>query len=170
MSDQTIKTPSAWVRILTSDVMLGLLVALLSVLAAASAYLGALSDSAESDANVEGQKELSESNTEFLRVNQDIIQDYTMFDGYYINFEKDAELSQYYQDSFSEELTVSMNRPDGPFDDPYYESMYADADATYELAMLKFDEAQTHGDKADRYQLIVLVFALISYQIFSITK
>lgn len=134
--------------------------ALLSVLTASAAYLGALADSAESDANVEGQKILSESNTEFLRVNQEIIQDYTMYDGYYINTDKDEDLAQYYQESFSDELTASMGRQGGPFDDTYYTAMYAEADTTYDQAMTKFDEAQKHGDKADRFQLCVLIFAV----------
>ena len=160
MSDSSAKQPSSLVRLLTSEVLIGLLVALLSVLAAAAAYLGALADSAESDANVEGQKVLSESNTEFLRANQDIIQDYTMYDGYYINMDKDADLSSYYQDSFSEQLVASMDRTEGPFDDAYYEAMYADADSSYDEAITKFDEAQNHGNKADRFQLSVLIFAV----------
>ncbi|MBI4926166.1 MAG: hypothetical protein HY835_00265 [Anaerolineae bacterium] len=160
MSVASTKPSSSILNVLKSEILMGLLVALLSVLAAGAAYLGALSDSAESDANVEGQKLLSESNTEFLRVNQEIIQDYTMFDGYYINSDKDEDLTQYYKDSFSDELTASMERPDGPFDDAYYTTMYTDADTWYDEAMTKFEEAQQHGNKADQFQLSVLIFAV----------
>ena len=103
---------------------------------------------------------LSNSNTEFLRSNQDIIVDYTMYDGWYINDGRDAEVAEYYQGEFSDALQASMDRPDGPFDDVYYEEMYADADATYDEALTNFDEAQAAGDKADRYQLVLLVFAV----------
>ncbi len=147
-------------KILASEITVGILVAVLSIMTAFAAYQGSLADSAEADANVEGQKVLSLSNTEFLRANQDIIQDYTMFDGYYLNQDTNEEAATYYQENFSEALTASMEREEGPFDDPYYEAIYLDADESYDEAMTKFDEAQAAGDKADQYQLVVLVFAV----------
>jgi hypothetical protein len=147
-------------KILASEITVGILVAVLSIMTAFAAYQGSLADSAEADANVEGQKVLSLSNTEFLRANQDIIQDYTMFDGYYLNQDTNEEAATYYQDNFSEALTASMEREEGPFDDAYYEAIYLDADGSYDEAMTKFDEAQAAGDKADQYQLVVLVFAV----------
>jgi len=38
--------------------------------------------------------------------------------------------------------------------------MYADADGSFDEAMALFDEAQAAGDKADRYQLILMIFAV----------
>jgi hypothetical protein len=38
--------------------------------------------------------------------------------------------------------------------------MYADANSTYDEATAKFDEAQAAGDKADKYQLALLIFAV----------
>ena len=160
MAQHNTEVRRSWLSFFRSEIVLGTMVALLSVLTAAAAYQGSISDSKESDANVEAQKILSLSNTEFLRANQDIIQDYTMYDGYYINFEKDADLTEYYKDSFSDSLITSMDRTDGPFDDQYYTEMYKDADESYEEAMNKFDEAQSAGDKADRYQLTLMIFAV----------
>jgi hypothetical protein len=147
-------------KILASEITVGIIVAVLSIMTAFAAYQGSLADGAEADANVEGQKVLSLSNTEFLRANQDIIQDYTMFDGYYLNQDTNEEAATYYQENFSEALTASMEREEGPFDDPYYEAIYLDADESYDEAVTKFDEAQAAGDKADQYQLVVLVFAV----------
>lgn len=160
MTTPKVETKRSWLAIFRSDILLGTMVALMSVLTASAAYQGAIADSAESDANVEGQKVLSLSNTEFLRANQDIIQDYTMYDGYYINSDKDEDLTTYYKDSFSDNLLASMDRPDGPFDDQYYTEMYKDADDSYEEAMIKFDEAQAAGDKGDRDQLALMIFAV----------
>ncbi len=160
MSETPKKTSPFFLRLFGSEILLGIMIALLSVMTALSAYQGALADSQESDANVEGQKVLSLSNTEFLRANQDIIQDYTMFDGFYINEERDPELADYYRANFSDALATSMDRPEGPFDDPYYDEMYLDADTSYDEAMTKFDEAQAAGDKANQFQLVVLVFAV----------
>jgi hypothetical protein len=147
-------------KTISSEWTLGILVALLSVLIAAAAYQSSLYDSKESDFNVEGQKQLSESNTFYLEANQFVIYDFTMYDGWYINDGLNADLADYYNSSFSEELTLSMERENGPFDDDYYTAMYADADATYEEAMTAFDEANAAGNKADQLQLVVLIFAV----------
>jgi len=135
-------------------------VVLLSVFTATAAYQGALADSAESDFNVEAQKVLSLSNTEFLRATQDIIQDYTMYDGFYLNADTNPEAADYYSGNFSPDLQASLERPEGPFDDEYYDNIYLDADSTYDEAVLNFDKAQAAGDKADRYQLTILVLAV----------
>lgn len=147
-------------RLLASEVMLGTLVAVLSICTAWAAYQGSIADSAEGDSNVAAQKELSLSNTEFLRATQDIIQDYTMYDGYYLNEETAPDTAAYYADNFSDSLKQSLERPDGPFDDTYYEEVYADADTSYDEAVTKFDDAQKAGDRADGFQLILLVFAV----------
>ncbi len=151
---------SKFFKTISSEWTLGILVALLSVLIAAAAYQSSLYDSKESDFNVEGQKQLSESNTYYLEANQFVIYDFTMYDGWYINDGVNADLADYYYTSFSEDLTLSMERENGPFDDEYYTAMYTDADATYEEAMTAFDDANTAGNKADQLQLVVLIFAV----------
>lgn len=151
---------SKFSKFISSEWVLGILVALLSVLIAAAAYQSSLFDSKESDFNVEGQKQLTESNSLYLEANQFVIYDYQMYDGWYINDGVNDELAQYYMESFSEELTTSMDREDGLFDDEYYTEMYADAEATYDESMTAFDDANTAGNKADQLQLVVLIFAV----------
>jgi hypothetical protein len=158
-TERTTSKKSAF-EFLASDVFLGALVAVLSVFTAFAAYQGSMQDSKESDNNVEGQQVLSLSNTEFLRANQDIIQDYTMYDGWWINDGVNEVNADYYRENFSEYLTASMEREEGPFDDQYYDEMYTDADSSFDEAMALFDEAQAAGDKADRYQLILMIFAV----------
>jgi hypothetical protein len=146
---------------LGSEIVLGALVAVLSVLVALAAYQGSLSDSKESDLNVEGQKQITEANALYLEANQFVIYDYSMYDGWYINTGKDEEVAQYYYDSFSESLQTNMDAgEEDPFNDEYYTEMYADADALYEEALTYFDDAQAAGDRADKMQLVVLVFAV----------
>ena len=145
---------------ISSEVVLASLVAVLSVLTALAAYQGSLADSQESDMNVEGQKQLTEANSLYLEANQFVIYDYTMYDGWYINAGKDEEIAQYYVDSFSEELTANIDRDTDLFDEQYYEEMYAEAESTYDEAMTYFDEAQIAGDRADRMQGVVVIFAV----------
>ncbi len=144
----------------SSDWVLGILVVFLSVVTALAAYQSSIFDSKEADFNVEGQKLLTDSNSLYLEANQFVIYDYTMYDGWYINEGRDDELAQYYLDSFSEYLTASLDREEGPFDDQYYEEMYIDAETSYDEAMTSFEDAQVAGDKADKLQLVVLIMAV----------
>ena len=145
---------------LSSELFLGAMVALLSVLVALAAYQSGVGDSKESDLNVEGQKQLTDSNSLYLEANQFVIYDYQMYDGWYINEGKDDETAQYYQDSFSEQLTANVERGTDLFDEQYYTEMYAEAESTYDEAITNFEGAQEAGDKADTLQLAVLIFAV----------
>ncbi len=151
---------SKFMKFFSSEWVLGILVAFLSILIAAAAYQSSLFDSKESDMNVEGQKQLTESNSMYLEANQFVIYDYQMYDGWYINDGTNDDLAEYYKTSFSENLTASMDRESGPFDDQYYTEMYADASSTYDVAMTAFDDANTAGNKADSLQLVVLIYAV----------
>jgi len=147
-------------KFFSSELWLGALVALLSVLVALAAYQSGVSDSKEGDLNVEGQKQLTDSNGYYLEANQYIIYDYTMYDGWYVNEGKDDDAAEYYLANFSEALTANIDRGEDLFDEQYYEEMYADANATYDEAVTNFDEAQKAGDRADKLQLVVLIFAV----------
>jgi len=68
--------------------------------------------------------------------------------------------AQYFFDSFSEALSASLDRAEGPWDDPYYDEMYQEAEETYADAIVLFEDAKTIGDKADLFQLIGLIFAV----------
>ena len=146
-------------RFLASNIILGSLVAFASVMVAFSAYQSNLASSAQADAYVDAQMVLSLSNTEFLRANLDITQDYTMYDGMVVHADN-LELAEYYQYNFSPQLEASMERPDGPFDDPYYDEMFAEADLTFEEAMTLFDAGHTANQLSDAFQLAGLIFAV----------
>ncbi|MGB7874451.1 MAG: hypothetical protein WBL25_08700 [Anaerolineales bacterium] len=152
------RKPKGVMWFLGSDLILGFLVAFLSILTALAAYQGSIADSQESDLNVAGQKQLTEANSFYLEANQFVLYDYNLYDGWYIT--DDPEVADYFYDNFSEELTASMDRSEGPFDDEYYDSMYAGADDLYDEAIDYFDQAQAAGERAIQMQLIVLVFAV----------
>ncbi len=147
-------------RFAGNELVLGALVVLLSVLTGLAAYQGSLSDSRESDLNVEGQKQLTDSNSTYLETNQFVIYDFTMYDGWYTSTGVNDENAQYYRDNFSDSLNASMERAEGPFDEAYYTEMYADASSQYDEAIANFELAQEAGDRADKLQLVVLVFAI----------
>jgi hypothetical protein len=122
------------------NLFLGFLISALSVLTAASNYMAYQAGNVASDLNAEGERSLALSNTEYIRVNQFIIVDYTMFDGERINRGADDFAADYYQSNFSDELQASVDRND-PFDDQYYTEMYAESDKTFDEAFASFDKA-----------------------------
>jgi hypothetical protein len=159
MQETSFPPPDRLRRFLASDLVLGSLVAFASIMVAFAAYQSNLASSQQADAYVEGQMVLSLSNTEFLRANQDIMQDYTLFDGSVVHA-NDSNLADYYESSFSEELLASLDRPEGPFDDRYYDVMYAEADATFEEAMDLFETGHMANQRSDQFQLAGLIFAV----------
>ncbi len=71
--DQSANIRGTFRRIMASDVALGTLIAVLSILTALAGYQSSLHGSKESDANVEAQAILADSNAEYLRANQAIV-------------------------------------------------------------------------------------------------
>jgi hypothetical protein len=159
--EETPKKKRSFFSIFGSELVLGSLVALLSVLAALAAFQGSLADSQESDKNVEGQKQITEANALYLEDNQYIIYDYTMYDGWYVNQDTNLDAAEYYKVNFSDNLNAGIARSENePFDTAYYDAMYAEANSTYDEALTFFEEAQTAGDRANNMQMVVLIFAV----------
>jgi hypothetical protein len=147
-----------YLRFLSSEVVLGTLIAVLSVSTALASYLGAMADSEQSKNELLGMQMLTDANAEYLTANQDIIQDYTYFDNWYIN--PDPEISAYYQENFSEALTTAMERADYPFDEQYYTDMYEFPNQMFEETDTYFDAGSQWDERGDQLQLVMLVMAL----------
>jgi hypothetical protein len=149
------------VGLLTSEVVLGTLIAILSILTAVAGYQSSLAGAAEGDANIEGQRLLADSNAGYVLVNQEVIYDYNMFDGYYLFDGEDQFRSDYYREEFSDGLNAAMERDEeDPFDDTYYQEMFAEADDLYDEATAKFEDAQVASEKANKLQLVMLIMAV----------
>ena len=88
---------------LGSNLFLGFLVTALSVFTAATNYATYQIGSIASNHETEGSRLLANSNTEYVRATQFILQDYTMYDGFYIQHGLDDSAAEYYQSNFSEE-------------------------------------------------------------------
>jgi hypothetical protein len=143
-----------------SDRYLGILVALLSIATAFAAYQVALADAKAGELEVDAIKTLTESNTEFLRSNQEVMLDYAAYDNYVIGGENDEAIADYYRGGFSEALEASLDRVEGPFDEAYFDETFSEADLLYDEALDGFDEAEAAGVVADRLQLVMLVLAV----------
>ena len=144
---------------LGSNLALGLLVTLLSVFTALTNYSTYKAGNEASDLKAEGDRQLANSNTEYISASQFIIVDYNMYDNYYVNVDVDNAKAEYYQSQFSDDLTASVGRDD-PFDDQYYTAMYKDAEDLFNEAFATFDRAQVLDDQEGGFQFAMLIAAV----------
>jgi hypothetical protein len=138
------------------NLFLGFLVSALSVLTAASNYMAFQSEKSSADLEAEGDRSLALSNTDYIRANQFIILDYTMFDGEYIQRGVDDFAADYYKNNFSTELQSSIDRGSA-FDQQYYDEMYAESDKSFDEAFDYLDQANAETDREGGYQLAMLI-------------
>ncbi len=151
------------IRILSSEIVLGTLIAVLSVMTAYVSYQGAMADSEQNKNEIAGMKALNDGNAEYLSGNQTWIQDDGNYDNWYINSETNPDIAAYYEGNFTEELAAAIERngPDQyPMDEQYVEAIYASANEFWAASDEAFDLASKYDDKGDMLQLVVLTLAL----------
>ena len=146
-------------RVLGNEIVLGTLIALLSVFTAVASYQGSIADSKQNESEVKAMQTLSDGNAEYLSANQFIVYDYTMFDGWYMADTADKE--DYYQSSYSEELQNSLAaNPENPFSEEYYDAMYANAYGYWDESDTAFETAGQWDNRGDGLQRVMLIMAL----------
>ena len=146
-------------RILGNEILLGSLVAVLSVLTALGSYQGSMADSKQNEYEIQAMKNLNDGNAAYLEANQFIVYDYSMFDGWYTT--DDEEKAAYYQASYSQELQDALAaNPDDPFGESYYSAMYTTANEYWAESDTGFELAGDYDERGDNLQLVVLLMAL----------
>lgn len=144
---------------LGSEIILGTLIALLSIFTGIASYQGAMADSDQNKNEIAGMQALTDANSEYLTANQFIVYDYSLFDSWALD--NDGERSEYYQANFSQELTDAIAaNPDEPFSDAYYEAMYASANEKFAEADSNFAFAGAYDERGDGLQLVMLITAV----------
>ena len=146
-------------RFLGNEILLGSLIAILSVLTALASYQGAMADSKQNEFEISGMKNLNDGNASYLEANQFIVYDYSMYDGWYTT--DDEEKAAYYEENYSEELIADLvANPDNPFSEAYYDAMYQEANDYWEESDASFELAGQYDEKGDKLQLVMLLMAL----------
>lgn len=146
-------------RILGSEIVLGTLVVVLSILTALASYQGSLADSKQNEHEIKAMQQLNDGNAEYLSANQFIVYDFSMYDGWYTT--DDEEKAAYYEESYSQELLDSIAaNPDDPFSEDYYNAMYTTANDYWEKSDANFETAGQYDNRGDGLQLVVLIMAL----------
>ena len=147
---------------LGNEIILGLLIALLSVITALASYQGALADGAQNDFEIKGMKNLSDGNAEYLSANQEITQDYSYYDTWFINQDSNPDIAEYFQIQFSDKLLASIasSGNENPFNDAYYISKYEIPDQYFEDSDVNFETANKWNERGDRLQLLMAILAI----------
>jgi hypothetical protein len=148
-------------RFLGNEVLLGSLIAVLSIFTALASWQGSVADGQQNEFEILGMASLNDGNAEYLRANQDITQDYNYFDNWYLNLEERPDVAEYYQASFSQPLQDAVERdPDTVWDDQYYEEVYADANAYFDESDTHFAKAGEWNGRGDALQVVLMIMAL----------
>ena len=146
-------------RKLGNEILLGALIAILSVFTALSSYQGAMSDSKQNEFEISGMKNLNDGNASYLEANQFIVYDYSMYDGWYTT--DDEAKAEYYEENYSEQLIADLEaNPDNPFSEAYYDAMYAEAYEYWDESDIQFETAGQWDERGDQLQLVMLLMAL----------
>jgi len=146
---------------LNNDIFLGTLIAILSVFTALGSYQGAMADSEQNKFEILGMQALNDGNAEYLTSNQDILQDYSYYDNWYLNQDERPDVAEYYQLNFSPSLTAAIERgPDNVWDEQYYDEMYEIPSGYFDDSDANFELGAAWDERGDQLQLVVLIMAL----------
>jgi len=146
-------------RFLGKEIILGSLIAILSVMTALASWQGSIADSNQNKNETLGMQNLNDGNAEYLSANQFMVYDYTLYDSWYTT--EDETKAAYFEESYSDELVASIEaNPDDPFNDEYYNAMYASAYDLWDESDVNFDLASQYDDLGDELQLVMLLMAV----------
>jgi hypothetical protein len=146
-------------RFLGNEIVLGTLIALLSIFTALASWQGSIADSQQNEHEIKAIQQLNDGNAEYLSANQFIVYDYSMFDGWYTSDSEDK--AAYYESSYSEALQEAIAAdPDNPFSAAYYDSMYASAYDYWAESDANSEVAGQWDNRGDALQLVMLIMAL----------
>ncbi len=147
---------------LGKEIVLGFLIAILSVITAMASYQGALADGAQNDFEIKGMKNLSDGNAEYLSANQEITQDYSYYDTWYINKDSNPDIAEYFQKQFSDTLLASIESSgnENPFNDAYYISKHEIPHQYFEDSDVNYETANKWNERGDRLQLLMAILAI----------
>ena len=146
-------------RFLGKEIILGTLIALLSVFTAVASWQGSIADSKQSEHELKAMQDLNDGNAEYLSANQFIVYDFSMYDGWFTADSEDK--AAYYEASYSEALQNAIAAdPENPFSDEYYDSMRAPAYEYWESFESNSGVAGQWNNRGDGLQLVLMIMAL----------
>ena len=143
------------------EIFIAAMIALLSILTAGTAYYSHMEDSSSTHNYFSSQSIIVEASSLYLEANQAIIYDMNSYDSYVIALNDGNEsLAEFYFSGLSQSAIDSDNRSSGPFDEQYFDEMYAFASQREAEGQKLADKAAGQNTAADEFQLAVLFSAV----------
>ena len=143
------------------EIFIAAMIALLSISTASTAYFSHMEDSNSTHNYFSSQSIIVEANSLYLEANQAIMYDMNSYDSFLIALNDGNEsLAEFYFSGLSQSAIDSDNRTSGPFDEQYFDEMYAFASQREAEGQELADKAAEQNDAADEYQLAVLFSAV----------
>ncbi len=150
-----------YLRFLGNEILLGTLIAILSVFTAIPSYYASLAGGEQNNAEIKGMQALNDGNAEYLTENQSIGQDYNYYDNWYLNQDSNPEVAEYYQFNFSQQLQDAIARdPNKVWDDQYYTEMAVTSTELFDQSEAYFILASDWNERGDLLGLVVMIMAL----------
>jgi hypothetical protein len=146
--------------LLESQLLLGALVAVLTV---ATAYVAFRSTAASLDSSTldfYAGKEMQQAALLHLSGNANYMVDLTAFNGYSLLEDRDPDLAEESLSRASEDLLTAMERPGGPFDEEYKQARYGEARAALDRAQALYDQADRASMQAEQLALASAILSI----------
>lgn len=147
-------------RVLQSQILLGALVAVLTIANAYVTYRSSKASLASSTLDFYAAKEMHNATIAHLDGNAQYMIDLTAYSGYRLLEGKDPKWAQQSLSHGSEHLLVGLERPEGPFDDEYNQVRYSNSRAAVEKAQALYNQADQTGMQAERFSLASTILAV----------
>ena len=128
-------------RVLQSQLVLGALVALLTIANGFVTFRSIKASLASSTVDFYAAREMQQASILHLTGNAKYMIDLTAYSGYRLLEDRDPELAEESLNRGSEELLAGMERPEGPFDEAYNQARYGEARSAMEKAQELYAEA-----------------------------
>ncbi len=138
---------------LESQLVLGALVALLTIATAYVAYRSTQASLNSSTQDFYASKEMQRAALLHLSGNANYMIDLSAYNGYKLLEDRNPELAAESLSRASEELLAAMERSEGPFDEEYKQTRYGEARAGLDRAQVLYDQADQASLRAQRFAL-----------------
>ncbi len=146
--------------VLESQLVLGAMVAVLTVATAFVAYRSAQVSLNSSSLDSSAGQEMQQATLHHLTGNAKYMIDLAAYNGYSLLKDRDPDLAEESLSRASEDLLAGLDRPGGPFDEEYKQTRYGEARAALDRAQALYDQADRASTQAVHFALAAGILSI----------
>ena len=154
--------PVSGLQKLVSENVLAGLITIMTILTAFTVYQASLAGGESLKSFFYAQGYLTDANSLYIEGGQEIFYDLSVYDQHVIAFRNgDDELADYFLDQLSEAGLAGLERDiDNPFDEEYFNTVYAEPNALIQEADDAFTLAEYHNSYGDSLTLVATILSV----------